>query len=89
MVMAPQPDLTNEVNTILDIAMRDLDAANDYQLARKLNVSGSAIKKWRKGLLSPSSRALLPLLIQQHGIDVSKPRRRRKLPSRQTDNFSL
>lgn len=78
MGMAPQPDLTSEVNSILDIAMQDLGAANDYQLARKLNVTGSAVKKWRAGKLSPSSRALVPLLIQQHQIDVTKPRRRRK-----------
>lgn len=84
MASAPQTDLIDAVNTILNIAMRDLDVSNDNQLAPKLGVTHSAIKKWRKGLLSPSSRALLPLLIQQHQIDVTKPRRRRKqdtLPS--------
>jgi DNA-binding transcriptional regulator YiaG len=76
--MAPNPKLAAEVNAILDIAMRDLNADNDNQLARKLNVTRTAITKWRRGELSPSSRALVPLLIQQHGIDVTKPRRRRK-----------
>lgn len=78
MAMAPNPELAEQVNKILNIAMRDLGAANDNQLARKLNVTRTAITKWRRGELSPSSRALVPLLIEQHQIDVTKPRRRRK-----------
>lgn len=81
MAMAPDLSLKSEVNTILNIAMRDLDADNDNQLARKLGVTRTAITKWRRGELSPSSRALVPLLIQQHQIDVTKPRRRRKTPA--------
>jgi DNA-binding transcriptional regulator YiaG len=78
MAMAQQPDLAPEVNAILDRAMRDHSIQNDSGLARMLNVTLPAIKKWRAGKLSPSSRALVPLLIQQHQIDVNKPRRRRK-----------
>ena len=78
MATAPRPDFVPIVKAILDTAMRDLGVANDYQLAPKLGVTGAAIKKWRKGMLSPSANALLSLLIEQHQIDVTKPRRRRK-----------
>lgn len=81
MTMATGPNLKHEVNTILDIAMRDLDAKNDNQLAGKLNVTRTAITKWRNGNLSPSANALVSLLIAQHAIDVTKPRRRRKTPA--------
>jgi transcriptional regulator with XRE-family HTH domain len=81
MAMATTPDLSTEVNTILDTAMRDFGITTETALAGKLGVTPTAIYKWRRGKLSPSSRALLPLLIQQYQIDLSKPRRRRKSDS--------